>query len=223
LDAYKVNYEGPEPYDFTFFEALPDIDHELPDMLTTIYEPGIAMTATAGSEVLARLYKPYFNHKEWDLYHEHLYIPPKEDTGRPALVQCGNIFHFGFPIFKNYINHAVVPHRTLFRNCLTRVLPDPIVKVENMPSFGQVTVTRSENRQMVHLLTYVPELRGNAQIVEEPISAHNVMLFLRTDGMIPKTVYLAPSRKTLNFSVAEGYLKISVPEVRGYQLVVFEI
>ena len=222
LDAYKVNYEGAEPYDFTFFEALPDVDNELPDMLTTVYEPGIAMTVTEGSEVLARLYKPYFNHEEWDLYHEHLYIPPKEDTGRPALVKCGNIFHFSFPIFKNYIDHAVVPHRTLFRNCLNLVLREPIVKVENMPSFAQVTVTKAENRRMVHLLAYVPELRGNAEIIEEPISVHNVTLFLRTDGMIPKTVYLAPSRRTLDFTVAEGYLKVLVPEVCGYQLVVFE-
>ena len=222
LDAYKVNYEGAEPYDFTFFEALSDVDQELPDMLTTVYEPGIAMTVTEGSKVLARLYKPYFNHEEWDLYHEHLYIPPKEDTGRPALVECGNIFHFSFPIFKNYINHAAVPHRILFRNCLNLVLSEPIVKVENMPSFGQVTVTKAENRRMVHLLTYVPELRGNAEIIEEPISVHNVTLFLRTDGMIPKTVYLAPSRRTLDFTVAEGYLKVLVTEVCGYQLVVFE-
>lgn len=222
LDAYKVNYEAPEPYNFTFFEALPDIDHELPDMLTTVYEPGIAMNAEEGSEILARLHRPYFNHEEWDMYHEHLYIPPKTDTGRPALVKCGNILHFSFPIFKNYINHAVVPHKILFRNCLTRVLPKPIVKVENLPSFGQITVTETGNRRMVHLLTYVPELRGKAQIIEEPISVHDVAVFLRTDEMIPKTVYLAPSGETLDFTVAEGYLQVSIPEVCGYQLIVFE-
>ena len=180
------------------------------------------MAAKAGSEVLAKLHKPYFNHEEWDQYHEHLYIPPKADTGRPALVNCGNIFHFSFPIFKNYINHAVIPHRTLLRNCLTRFLPNPLVKVENLPSFGQVTVTEAENRRMVHLLTYVPELRGKAQIIEEPISVHDVAVSLRTDGTIPKTVYLAPSGEELEFTVTEGYLQVSVPKVCGYQLLVFE-
>ena len=222
LDAYKVNYEGPEPYNFTFIEAQSDICHELPEMLITVYEPGIAMAATGGSEVLAKLHKPYFNHEEWDQYHEHLYIPPKADTGRPALVKCGNIFHFSFPIFKNYINHAVIPHRTLLRNCLTRLLPNPLVKVENLPSFGQVTVTESENRRMVHLLTYVPELRGKAQIIEEPISVYDVAVSLRADATIPKTVYLAPTGEECEFTVTEGYLQVSVPKVCGYQLLVFE-
>ena len=222
LDAYRVNYEGPEPYDFTFFEAQPGIDFELPDMLTTIYEPGIAMTAAEGSEVLAKLHKPYFNHEEWDLYHEHLYIPPKADTGRPALVNCGNLFHFSFPIFKNYIYHAVVPHRTLFRNCLARLLPNPIVKVENLPSFGQVTVTAAENRRMVHLLTYVPELRGKAQIIEEPISVRDISVSLRIDEILPKSAYSAPTGEKLDFTVSEGYARVAVPEVCGYELVVFE-
>ena len=50
-----------------------------------------------------------------------------------------------------------------------------------------------------------------------------VRVSLRTDGAMPRKVYLAPSRENLDFSVAGNYAKVSIPEVCGYQLVVFEM
>jgi hypothetical protein len=196
----------------------------LPKMLTTVYNPGIAMKARKGTTILAKLHKPYFNVKSWDWYHENLYTPPEKDTGRPALAQNGNIFHFSFPIFKGYFEHAVVAYKNLVHNCLEKVLPQPMVKVENFPSFGQVTVTRQDKRRMVHLLTYLPELRGRAiQIIEEPIKIVQVILSLRTEGQKISKVYLAPSRKKLEFKQDNNYVTVTVPEVNGYQLVVFEL
>ena len=75
---------------------------------------------------------------------------------------------------------------------------------------------------MVHLLTYVPELRGKSiQIIEEPIVLRNVELFLMSDGKKVNEVYLAPSGKKLDFEIQGKYLKVTVPEVNGYQMVVF--
>ena len=36
---------------------------------------------------------------------------------------------------------------------------------------------------MIHLLSYVPEMRGSkTQMIEEPIELHNVKISLRSDG-----------------------------------------
>lgn len=75
---------------------------------------------------------------------------------------------------------------------------------------------------MVHLLSYVPELRGQSQMIEEPVTLSNVKISLRVDGKAPKKVYLAPDRKPLPFKIANGYVNVTVPVSKGYSLLVFE-
>ena len=222
LSDYRIRFEGPEPHSYTFFRALPGVAQGMPEMLTTIYDSGIAMVPGEGAETLAELHRPYFNHLEWDGYHEQFYCPPQEDTGRPALVRCGNVFHFSFPIFRSYIRHAPVPYRTLVGNCLGLALADPMVKVENFPSFGQVTLGRQGDRRLVHLLLYMPELRGKSQVVEEPLLARDIRVSLRSDRGEISRCYLAPSGKELPLSRDDPYISVTVPETCGYQLVVFE-
>ena len=75
---------------------------------------------------------------------------------------------------------------------------------------------------MVHLINYVPELRGKSEIVEEPLYAANVKISLRHDGRIPSRAYLAPGHQKLPLKINGNYAEITVPDIRGYQLVVFE-
>lgn len=103
------------------------------------------------------------------------------------------------------------------------VFPKPLIKVSGLPSFGQVAVTQKGKSRIVHLLTYIPELRGKQmQIIEEPIVEGKIGLALRSDGQKVKDVYLAPSREKLGFRFEGNYIKITIPEVNGYQMVVFE-
>jgi hypothetical protein len=223
LEEYEIDYQGVEPFNQSFFTAEKEVSDGLVNMPITIYNPGIAMQGKNGARILARLYQPYFNMNSWDGYHENLYIPPEKDSGRPALVRMGNVFHFSFPVFTGYFDHAVIEYKTLVKNCIAQVFPKPLIKVENLPSFGQLTVTAQNARRMVHLLTYVPELRGKQiNVIEEPIDVRNVQLALRTDGQKVQKVYLAPSRAALEFTVEDDYIKVVVPEINGYQMVVFE-
>ena len=222
LPEYKLNYEGAEPYNVSFFRVLDEVAVDIPEIPNAIYEPGIAMTAQKDTEILAKLYKPYFNKYEWDWYHENLYIPPEKEIERPALTRFNNIFHFSFPLFGSYYKHAVVVYKYLLRNCLEKQLPNPMVKVGNFPSFGQVTVTQKEDARIVHFLTYLPELRGEAQMIEEPIQVRNIELSLRKDNQTVSNVYLAPSRTKIPYQIKGDYIQVTLPEVNGYQAVVFE-
>jgi len=215
--------DGPEPHVPAFFRARGAAARGIPDMLTTIYDQGIALRTSAGAEVLAELHKPYFNQGSWDWQHENVYIPPEADTGRPALIRVGDVFHFSFPVFGGYFRHAVQAYRTLLGNCIASVLPEPLVKVGGLLSFGQVTLTQKGRERIVHLLTYVPEQRGaEMQVVEDPISASDVEIAVRNDGAAVSHVFLAPQRTKLSFMREGGYTIVSVPRVTGYQMVVFE-
>jgi hypothetical protein len=223
LEEYGVEYLGPEPFNMSFFFPEKSIGSDLTGMPTTIYNPGIAMKEKKGATVLARLHQPYFNHQSWDGFHENLYIPPEKDSGRPALVRSGNIFHFSFPAFSNYFDHAMIEYKLLVRNCIRMVFDRPLIQVENVPSFGQVTVTAQNTRRIVHLLSYVPELRGKQmKVIEEPVVLANILLKLRKDGQKVQRVYLAPSEVPLEFNMEDDYICVTVPEVKGYQMVVFE-
>ncbi len=108
-------------------------------------------------------------------------------------------------------------------NLLRMLLPDPLVRAPDLPSFARVTVMQQTRRRMVHVLSYVPERRGpSMDMIEEPIDLCNVSIALRKDGQTPKKVYLAPSQETLPVEESDGYLHVTIPKVPGHALVVFE-
>ena len=222
LGAGGLVYEGPEPYNPVFLEPLPVVGAEMPDMRVTVYQQGIAMRAGPGAEVLARLWKPYSNLHAWDYEHETMYCPPEKDTNRPAVVRCGNVIHFSFPLFAGYVHDAVVAHRTLFRNCLRLVHPNPMIEVTGFPSFGRVTVTVKDRQRLVHLLSYVPEKRGGMEMIEEPIVVSDVQVTLRSERRDVRKVCLAPGGEPLPFTKTGDAVRFVVPRVDGYQLVVVE-
>jgi hypothetical protein len=74
---------------------------------------------------------------------------------------------------------------------------------------------------MVHLLSYVPELRGKCQMVEEPVVLHNVKVAMRL-AQKPERVYLAPDKTPLEFQTSGNYVEVTVPEINGYGMLVFE-
>ncbi len=223
LDHYGLRYLGPETHNPSFFTAKGEAGRGIPPMPVTIYSPGAAVEALSGTETLANLWKPYFNLASWDGYHENLYCPPEAATGRPAVARRGQVVHFSFPVFRAYIEHAVPAYRTLLANCLAVLLPEPLVRTAGLPSFGQVTLTTQPNRRLVHLLIYLPELRGpKTQVIEEPLLARDVGVSLRLDGFVPRAAYVAPARAPLPMTVVGGYARVTVPEVCGHTLVVFE-
>ena len=113
--------------------------------------------------------------------------------------------------------------KALFGNILAELLPAPIVKVTDMPSFARVTVSSQPGRTLVYLMSYVPEKRGDKiEMIEEAIAIHDAKLAVRLDGARPKKVYLAPEGKELSFTIKNNYICVDVPAFSGYALIVFE-
>jgi hypothetical protein len=140
----------------------------------------------------------------------------------PALIMNGKVAHFSHRIFSGYADKASVELKRVFSNVLDSYLPDPVFKSDDLPSIARAFVTEQPGRRIVHLLSYVPEMRGQTQMIEEPIKLSNVKISLRVDGKAPKKVYLAPEKKSLRYKVEDGYINVTVPESNGYSLIVFE-
>ena len=218
---WGIKYLGECPFDPAFFQPMPQLNNNLPEIPLALYKRGIEVSADNNTEVAAVLVKPYFN-REWDGVYSNFYLPPDQVTDMPLVTFNGKVAHISSPIFSAYYELASVELRTLFANVLSRPLPEPLLKVSGLPSFGKATVTAQHDRRMVHLINYVPELRGKSEIIEEALQAANVKLSLRCDGQIPSQAFLAPGHQRLPLEINGNYAEVIIPNMCGYQLVVFE-
>ena len=104
----------------------------------------------------------------------------------------------------------------MFANVLDKFLPRPLLKTENLPSFARVFVTEQPGRRIVHILSYVSELRGEkTEMIEEAIPVLNAKLAIRLDGHCPIKIYLAPEGKELPFTMGNDYICVDVPAFKN--------
>jgi len=222
FNDWGIRFQGNDPFDPAYISVGKQIAEGIPDMPVTLYERGTAIEPLKGTQILAEIVAPYYS-KHWDGEHGFLYLPPDKTTGRAAVTLNEKVAHISHPVFITYYKHAPVPMKQIVSNLLGKLLAEPVVKTTGMPSFARVTVTSQENRRMVHILSYVPERRGeNIDMIEEPIELREVSIALRLDGRKPERVYLAPTEQELPFKTENGYIQITVPSVNGYTLIVFE-
>jgi hypothetical protein len=217
---WGIKYEGDCDFDPPFFKPEKEYAEALPDMPLALYLKGTKISPLPGTETGAKIIAPYYN-RHWDGEHAYYYIPPDKLTDQPLLTLNGNVAHFSHPIFSAYQQLCSIELRQIFANVLQKFLSQPLLKISGLPSFGRAFTTAQPNRTMVHLLSYVPELRGKCQMVEEPVVLHNVKVAMRL-AQKSERVYLAPDKTPLEFQTSGNYVEVTVPEVNGYGMLVFE-
>ncbi len=223
LEDVGLEYLGPSPSQGNagdYMEVLEGANEGIEPMVQFTYAPGSVAKAQPGTTVLARIWKPYFD-RTYQHFSSHHQTPYDQPTDHVAAAQKGNIIYIAFPIFSSYANNAYRVHKLLVRNCLRRLLPDPLIKTD-LPSTAEATVTEQNGRRIVHVLHYPATRRApDLDIVEEAIRLSNVRIALRTEKK-PTRVYLAPQRQSLKFEFSSGYAEAAIPSVQGHQMVVFE-
>ncbi len=219
---WGVRFVGESPFDPAYFQAAASFSRGLPNMPIALYEKGIQVVAEAGTEVGATLVAPYYN-KHWDGTHAFYYCPPDRETNDPLVTVRERVAHITHPLFTAYhANIASLELRQLISNIVDRLLPDPLLRVGNAPSFMKALVTTRSGQMIIHLLAYVPELRGRVQIVEDGIEVPAAKLSVRVDGAPPCRISLAPGGHSVPFVVQENRVEIVVPPFKGYTMLVVE-
>jgi Hypothetical glycosyl hydrolase 6/Beta-galactosidase trimerisation domain len=218
---WGVKFVRDNDFDPAYFKPEREYRQALPDMPLALYAMGTEVEALPGTAIGAKLIKPYYN-RHWDGEHAYYYNPPNKITDLPLLTVCGKVAHFSHAIFTGYYKNAPEHLRDFFAGVLEKFLPEPILRTENMPSFARAFVTEQPKCKIVHLLSYVPELRGKTEIVEEPVSLTDITIALRKDEQKVSKVYLAPQKQELSFSSEDNYIQVTIPKVDGYTMIVFE-
>lgn len=219
LSEWPAEYIGPLEYDPVYFLPAGKLAADLPEMPLSVYAGGTAVKPAGKAEMF--LVKPYFRFG-WDGMRSNYYDPPQETAPEPFLVRNENIIYISAELFTGYARRAPKQLRQLLGNAILALCPDLKLRAPNLPSFARAFVQRKAGMELVHLLAYCPEGRGQAAAVEDRIPLLDTELELRTDGRTVRKVYLAPDRKELPFEQKNGYCKVRIPLVIGYGLAVFE-
>lgn len=219
LEEFGLKFEGEIDFDPSFIIPEKDVSENLPDMPLNFYEKGIKAKPERKTEILAKIVAPYYS-KHWDGEHGFVYLPPDKITDWPAATINNNLIHISHFVFKAYSNSAPVYLKNFVANLIKKLLPHPLVK-SNLPSFARVMVTYQKNRKIVYILSYLPERRGEIDIIEEPIELRDVSIKIKTEEEI-ENVYDAYNMEKFDFSAKNGYAETSIPLVKGYRIIVFE-
>ena len=217
-----AEYLGECDHDPAYFRLTGDHADEVPALPLATYAKGLCVRALDPETVAGKIVAPYYN-RHWDGMYSYYYTPPDRVTDLPFLILNGQTAYCSFPLCGSYYEHASPDLRKVLEIMLDHVLPEPLLKTgKSLPSFARAFVTRKGPQRIVHLLNYVPELRGKTLLVEEAVSARNVEVSLRLDGASVKKVYLAPNREELAFGTAEDYVRFTIPEMSGYCMIAVE-
>jgi hypothetical protein len=223
LPELGVRYLGPARHSPDYLLARGEAAAGLPTAELAMFERGLEVETASGAETLAEVWHPYFD-RTWEHFCSHRHTPAEKPSGFPAVVATSNAAYFAHPIFSSLTRHGVSHYKRLFLNVLRRFLPDPLVRT-NAPSTARVSVQRQADpdRTIVHVLHYIPEQRyRDVQTLEDVIPLFDVDLALRLTRP-PTRVYLAPSGEELAYRWEAGRAAVTVPEVRGHQMVVLEV
>ncbi|MFA6928812.1 MAG: alpha-amylase family protein [Lentisphaeria bacterium] len=221
-DEWPVVYRGKTSYDPLFFQSEGGYAEGLADgMALSVYASGISTSAALGAEVEMRCVKPYVNFG-WDGIRGNYYIPPQDPTDEPFLAVKGNITYIAGEIFQGYWVRASLHLRRLLSNVMAKTVSQPKLRTTGLPGCARAVVQKKDRFEMVHLIAYAQEKRGDFSVIEDRVLLNDVELQLRTEGKNVRTVFLAPTLEKLPFVQKDGYCKAMLPKAVGYALVVFE-
>ncbi|MFN3650425.1 MAG: alpha-amylase family protein [Armatimonadota bacterium] len=222
LDELGVRYLADARFSPDYVVAGPELAEGVLPGEHVMFDRGLEVEPAEGARSLAQVWWPYFN-RTWEHFCSHRHTPVEKESPFPAVVATESTVYFAHPIFAGYLQHGSRTYKLLFLNALQRLLPEKLVETD-APTTAHVTLMRqeAEGRTVAHLLHYIPEQRfREIQTIEEAIPLRDVSLSVKLDRE-PRRVYLAPEGTDLPWQWSAGRARVTVPEVRGHAMVVFE-
>lgn len=220
MDELGIVNLGESQYSHTFIHSGEKMNKDIPDYGLVMYDRGYMFKPAVGAEILAVIGEPYFE-RDYNHFSGHSYTPEEKLSDYAAIIRKGNVITFAVPIFEAYGSHAQPIYRTMIGNCIDILIPEPIIKDE-APSYLETTVMDTDDKRVVHLLSFCPERRADGlDIVEDAVPIVNVPMSIKYDKK-PTRVYLAPNECDLEFDYNDGYVNIKVTMLDGHAMIIVE-
>lgn len=221
VSCWPVKYIGPTRHKPVYYYPEGQFAEGLPECVLSVYASATEVALADGAKLEMNIVKPYHNQGS-DGIHSNFYTPPQEKTEEPFLAVNDNIAYCAGELVKGYFERAPYQSRVLLGNLVKYFMPNLKFISTTMPSYSRAFVQYKDNMELLHLMCYTPELRGNALALEERGTLVNTDIAFRVDSAPIKKVYLAPTREEIPFTIENGYCRLTLPLLQGYALIVFE-
>ena len=184
-----------------------------------LYSQGYSVEAGEGT-VHAYRENSFFNRTR-EHFCSHKHTPNDPTVKLPAVVEGKDGIYIGWNIFEEYATHGCLIAKRMVCRMLDLLLQEPSVKT-NLPSQGVVTLMEKGERQIAHLLFATPIKRGEGvEVIEELHPLYDTELLVKREKEVHK-VYLAPQEEELPYTVADGYVKVTLDKFVCHQMIVIE-
>ena len=214
--SYKCDYDQIAVYFALDGELAKDTD----DMFLSLYASAVeaeVVDAEFAAPIVEAYYKP-----EWTGTYAKYYIPPDKKSDIPFITRKDNRIWCAGDLFAGYYKRGALHLRTLFSNIVKELASPLLFENINLPGFVRATVTRQQSRINVNIISYSPERRGEATVVENAIAILDGKFRLNLDGKKVKSVTLAPDGTPVDYTIDGNAVEISLPPFKGFALVSLE-
>ncbi|MBQ1256241.1 MAG: beta-galactosidase trimerization domain-containing protein [Clostridia bacterium] len=186
-----------------------------------MYKRGMKLDSVTG-EVFARRQNSYFN-RAWNHFSSHQHTPNDVDAPEtPAAVLNGNIAYIGWNVFEDYAVKGELCTKELTLYAIKRLLGDDASVQTNLPDRGVITLTKKDDKHIVHLLFAHTTNRGKGiEVIEDAIPLYNTEVSVKLTKQ-PERVYLAPEGEDIPFEWDGTKVKFTVPKFVLHQLIAIE-
>ena len=216
-----VDYVGDAPYSPDFIRPTGIIGEGLFPEEHVMYERGLEVRANEKVSVLEMAIKPVFN-RTWEHFCSHLHSPSSGEEAYPAIVATDSSIYFMHPIFTQFQDNAVPWVRTMLKNAISYLLPEPLVS-HDAPITLITNLMRQENtgdRYILHLLHYIPERKcKKLDIIDTKIPLYHVGVHINAGEKHAAGVIMQPEGIPLEYTQNENMISFTVPKVNGHQMV----
>ena len=221
LPEWDMDFVGMNPDNVSYFRLADASDPQLIDMdYNTGNAGGILFRGDQrGARLLARSVRAYSS-RHWDGFHGYFYTPPEGPTAfaAAAVNATGNVAQIAFAAFTAYEGSSACAIKALVRQCLARLLPEPLLLANGLPSTARVTATGCTEYTLLHIKVTYPEIRGRMGIIEE----HNIQeagAAIDIRGRFTSARTLPEQEPAAVEDLGNGYTRIRLPRIVGYQMI----
>ncbi len=202
-----------------YIKINPELCPDFPEMPVTLYQSGMAYQATEGGVSLASIIKPMVEYG-WDGEHGNFYTPPDAENGDAAILESAAGILFSHPLFQTYRVNGQPCFLSLTRALLQRLLPEPLLQLPGLPSYGRAMLTRQGKRLHLHLMNFHPESPSPEQVlVPPPAELRKLTIRVRLDKKKIHRIYLADTGETLQWKIVGNYVECKLESLKGYQVI----
>ncbi len=214
-----IKYIGECEYKPTYLRPGFDVS-PLGNTAYVMYQTAHEIENISAREIASRE-NPYFNRSTL-AFCSHAHTPCAMQYSGCGIALTDNMAYIAWNIFADYAENGSLILKKTVCNVIDELIGSTKSVKTNLPAQGIATLTKQDNRRILHLLYASPVKRGKGvEIIEDILPLYNITAEVKTD-IQAKRVYLAPQNKDIEFTQNGDTVKFVVPEIENHQMVVIE-